>query len=280
MAPILNLQVPPYVTNSLIPTETFSHYMGRVAHFEFQLSDTGQVQLNISRNCFFMLANLADNTCRLYTGSTGQHLFPFPLGPQRILLITYNLDWFFYKCSLLPELKSLVDQSYQMDGKLCCLPPIRMGKILRKAFQRVIDQEDMVKLDRLCYLFINDSVNEYHRRLKSQSATVAHNLQKAAAIAQFVLENYTTELVEDRGKMADRFMVSERQLDRLAKTAFGKPLHAQVIKYRMESGLDHLLYTKKPIYEIAELTGYREAYYFSKAFKSYFGFPPSNLSKL
>ncbi|MNL13543.1 Urease operon transcriptional activator [compost metagenome] len=69
-------------------------------------------------------------------------------------------------------------------------------------------------------------------------------------------------------------MVSERNLARLAKIAFGTPLHEKVIDIRMCSSLEQLVTTNHPIYEIARRTGYKEGHYFSKAFRKHYGVAP------
>ncbi|MNL41613.1 HTH-type transcriptional regulator CdhR [compost metagenome] len=74
-------------------------------------------------------------------------------------------------------------------------------------------------------------------------------------------------------------MVSERTMARLAELAFGMPLHKQVIKLRMDYALDLLINTDKPVFEIAALCGYKEPYYFSKAFKKQFGDCPKSVKR-
>ncbi|MES2828721.1 MAG: helix-turn-helix transcriptional regulator [Bacteroidota bacterium] len=278
MLPILTLHSDFNLTVCISPLRTISHYLGRVDIFEFQLKKGEVLSINSTEGCFFLLVDIRNNNCSLGFHFSGHDPMPFNPGMHQVILITYCEDWFIYKCSFLPEINTLVGAVSKQESLF--LPSIRMAKGLLRAVRKSSDLNDLIKRDRAIYLFLNDSINEYHRRLKLQISTSTYSKQKAAAIAQFVQENYALEIVEDRRKLADRFMVSERHLDRLAKSAFGIPLHAQVIKFRMQFSLDQLINANKPIYEIAEKSGYREPYYFSRAFKNCFGFPPSSLTTI
>ncbi len=130
------------------------------------------------------------------------------------------------------------------------------------------------------YNFINGCINKYFNSIKSRNATSREHHLKGQAIASFINENFTTEMADDAPKLAYRFMVSERNLARLAKNVFGIPLHEQVIKLRMDYARRLLSTSGKPVKEIALLAGYKEPHYFSKAFKKYYGKCPKSVTAL
>lgn len=66
---------------------------------------------------------------------------------------------------------------------------------------------------------------------------------------------------------------STRQLQRRFKQEKLLGPMEYVIQLRMESAERMLRHTDAPIGEIAEKTGYRDMYYFSRAFKKYHGVP-------
>lgn len=65
-----------------------------------------------------------------------------------------------------------------------------------------------------------------------------------------------------------------RQLQRRFKQEKQLGPMEYVIRLRMENAERMLRYTDAPIGEIAERTGYRDMYYFSRAFKKHYGVPP------
>ncbi|WP_145053068.1 helix-turn-helix domain-containing protein [Paenibacillus xylanexedens] len=67
---------------------------------------------------------------------------------------------------------------------------------------------------------------------------------------------------------------SVRQLQRRFKQEKELGPMEYVIQLRMESASRMLRHTDAPIGEIADKMGYRDMYYFSRAFKKYFGLPP------
>lgn len=71
-----------------------------------------------------------------------------------------------------------------------------------------------------------------------------------------------------------------RQLQRRFKQEKRLGPMEYVIRLRMESAERMLRYTDASIGEIAERTGYRDMYYFSRAFKKHYGVPRSSLGAL
>ena len=59
------------------------------------------------------------------------------------------------------------------------------------------------------------------------------------------------------------------------KQYHGCTIYEYILQYRMESAMNMLQHSEAAITEIAYATGYHSIYAFSKAFKKYFGYPPS-----
>lgn len=80
--------------------------------------------------------------------------------------------------------------------------------------------------------------------------------------------------------LAQELYTSPTNLSRIFKEETGKtPIH-YLITIRLDRAKE-LMKTQphKTVKEIAQLVGYRDAYYFSKLFKKYVGLPPSEFSK-
>ncbi|WP_342561592.1 helix-turn-helix domain-containing protein [Paenibacillus sp. FSL R7-0345] len=91
-------------------------------------------------------------------------------------------------------------------------------------------------------------------------------------VTAYIAGRYRQEL--ELKELAALAGCSSRQLQRRFKQEKLVGPMEYVIRMRMESAQRMLRHTDAPISEIAERTGYRDMYYFSRAFKKYFGLPP------
>lgn len=92
------------------------------------------------------------------------------------------------------------------------------------------------------------------------------------AVATYISAHYRQNL--ELKELAALAGCSVRQLQRRFKQEKELGPMEYVIQLRMESASRMLRHTDAPIGEIADKMGYRDMYYFSRAFKKYFGVPP------
>ncbi|MGR6542619.1 helix-turn-helix domain-containing protein [Paenibacillus tundrae] len=92
------------------------------------------------------------------------------------------------------------------------------------------------------------------------------------AVATYISGHYRQNL--ELKELAALAGCSVRQLQRRFKQEKELGPMEYVIQLRMESASRMLRHTDAPIGEIADRMGYRDMYYFSRAFKKYFGVPP------
>lgn len=260
-------------------SQSLSHYLAHIELFDYSFTQNTSIDFTIEEPSFFMYATLDKNSCNLFYRAAGKYQQMLPAGIHRVLLITFRSEWFAHKCQRLTELKSFATLINNPQSHHITLPPCGIAGSLFRGLKKMNAQNNNLNMDAEGYTFINSCINKYYNNLMTRNLTSAHHQHKAIAIAEFVKENYASELVDHMPDLAARFMVSERHMARLAKIAFGIPLHTQVIKIRMNSGLKHLFTTDKSIHEISRLIGYREPYYFSKAFKKHFGVSPKYLAE-
>jgi len=279
MYPKIQLHLPVIGEEILFPTALFHHYLGQTECFEYTLSHEMVIDFCIDRSCFFMYALQHDNSFRLCYHPGGKHQHTLPAGKNKLMLITFRHDWLMYKCERLPLLKSFVTSCMEDPQQHRILPSVGMAKMLFKAHDKMNANFAQSEGDEESYAFINGCINKYHNRLVSKNNTKVYHKEKACTIENFVKEHYATSLVDDLPKLALKFMLSERNLARIAKMAFGVPLHEQVIKLRINAGLQELLATEKPVYEVARQVGYSDPFYFSKVFKKRFGVSPKGVKK-
>ena len=102
--------------------------------------------------------------------------------------------------------------------------------------------------------------------------------QKIVDETIYFLENHFTEEISLE-QLAQAQFVSPAYLSRLFKDIVGESPINYLIKLRL-SEAEHLIKTTTlSIKQIAQATGYKDAYHFSKSFKKQFGIAPSSLSE-
>jgi AraC-like DNA-binding protein len=118
------------------------------------------------------------------------------------------------------------------------------------------------------------------------SASLKSLLLKVAAIADenalppSMVENldgYIRDNVQDEisnTELGAIFGYHPFYISRMLKSKKGITLHQYVISYRMKCAVRALICTDRPVAQIAEETGFTDASYFTKIFKSQFGMTP------
>lgn len=91
-------------------------------------------------------------------------------------------------------------------------------------------------------------------------------------ILEYMQKNYTTITLSH---LSDFFNYSERQMNRIIKTATGMTFGENIKKLRMNHAARLLSESSTAIRTIAELLGYYDVSNFRKIFKSYYGMTPS-----
>ncbi|TLS52704.1 response regulator [Paenibacillus antri] len=102
------------------------------------------------------------------------------------------------------------------------------------------------------------------------SADVAAAVMKAIAI---VKDEWNGPLLA--ADVAKRVNMSRSYFSQCFRDIGGKPFNEYVRTLRMEKAKEYLLHTAKPIQWIAEQTGYQDEKYFSRLFREYAGYLPS-----
>lgn len=265
--------------NGVVTVQSISHYLAYIELFDYSFTHRTTVDFTVNAPAFFMYADLHTGFSHLCYQPAGKYRKAVEPGHNKIMLLTFRSNWLTHKCQKLSGLNSFTSLFCNPGGKSMHLPRVGLANSLIGSLIRMDTIVKDIHMDDEGYIFINGCINKYYNMLKRRNATVHYYHHKAADISAFIKTNFATEEVENFPKLATRFMVSERSLARLAKIAFGMPLHEKVIKLRIHYALDLLLTTDKSISEIANLSGYKDPYYFSKAFKKQFGTCPKMVNR-
>ena len=97
-------------------------------------------------------------------------------------------------------------------------------------------------------------------------------------ITEFIADQISQGAVPSIRAMADLYHLTPRRLSEVFRDLFGLPLRDYINQRRMVEG--HRLLTEEhmPVASVARHLGYQDAANFSRSFKNYFGFPPSDAS--
>lgn len=99
---------------------------------------------------------------------------------------------------------------------------------------------------------------------------------KRLEMARQILENRVANPPTQK-ELAQEVMMSESKLRKDFKEYFAVTIHDYLTRVRMEKARLYLIEEKRPIYEVALLTGYGHQNNFSSAFKRYFGISPGEM---
>lgn len=174
------------------------------------------------------------------------------IGRHSALLITFRQEWFLKKMQNVETFAPLIT-SYMDNMPHHVLPHCAIGRSIYNAVANMqlnekpasTHESDMVR-------FVERSIASYCDKLfYKQYDAGTYKRKKLEEFADFIRGNYMLAIVEDLPAMAARFNTSEKGLTRIAAEAFDKPLHKQVMEYRLLRGLKLLMLSDQTIQEIA-----------------------------
>jgi two-component system response regulator YesN len=170
----------------------------------------------------------------------------------------------------------------KLMGSLCtglvtiCLEELgRLGIPLRQVFQ-----SDFSPYLDICLLSDMDSLLEYLVGVYGKTLSAIHrkNMPHARRLvreAKMRIETGYGDPDFSIGALAKSMYVTEGYLRKQFKQESEPAPNAYLKNIRMQKALQLMRDAGKTISEAAALTGFRDASYFSKCFKLYYGFPPS-----
>ncbi len=150
-------------------------------------------------------------------------------------------------------------------GQTLKMQPLDFARISQR-FQTV---------DRLCdYLKVILAELSLRQRDEEDSARTNENFVN---LLQYVTENYCGKL--SLSELAGQYYLNLSYCSELFKKVTGYTFSDYITRLRMEKAVALLSSQKYSVREAAYLTGYNDAFYFSKVFKKYHGVSPSHFLK-
>ncbi len=157
---------------------------------------------------------------------------------------------------------------------------------LPKPFDKVIFIEDMLAdatdFEKIANLYVsceglykekaNAALELLLLKLAETASDDALPSRMVEALDSYIRENMSDEI--SNTEIGAIFGYHPFYVSRMLKDKKGMTMRQYVIKHRLNLAISMLLYTDKTINEIAEETGFTDASYFTKTFKSYFNMTP------
>ncbi|HHW00347.1 MAG TPA: response regulator [Clostridiaceae bacterium] len=118
-------------------------------------------------------------------------------------------------------------------------------------------------------------VNLFKKALKNSTNNKITRTRKIAEAAKNYIDTHYPDQDLNINKVASNVYVNPSYLRAIYKKEFGITINEYIVNVRMNKAREHLKAGNLKMSEIAELTGFSDASYFSKCFKKHFGVSPS-----
>lgn len=152
--------------------------------------------------------------------------------------------------------------------------PLEEMAIFIKMYNKILVEE--TTFEDLCYL--TKEVMESFMLIVYENRTKKQTNQHLVSAINYIKQNYAGDLSLET--VANHVYVSSYYLSHLFRDEMDMPFSDYVNKVRMEESKRLLKDNTLKIQEVAELVGFKDSSYFSKAFKKYYGVSPKRVSDL
>lgn len=152
--------------------------------------------------------------------------------------------------------------------------PLEEMAIFIKMYNKILVEE--TTFEDLC--FITKEAMEAFMLVVYENRTKKQANQHLVSAINFIMQNYAGDVSLEN--VASQVYVSSYYLSHLFRDEMDMSFSDYVNKVRMEESKRLLKNSSLKIHEIATLVGFKDANYFSKAFKKYYGVSPKRFSNL
>ena len=146
--------------------------------------------------------------------------------------------------------------------------PEVMDQALAKAVERVLRQDSEKKLKQMGELYVRNLTD----------TDEGNNRDIAEIVQKYITEHVQEELVVE--KLAQMVYVSQNHLARCFKRKYGKTVLEYISDYRMDLAKKLLQDTNMTVTMVSAKVGYPNYAFFTKKFKKYSGYTPSQYRSL
>lgn len=147
--------------------------------------------------------------------------------------------------------------------------------IINESFQSKPHYKKAVRA--LCHTMLilldRNQVESRSLPVNKRSKILTSNIEITKAVIEYIHENYQISFSLDI--MAQHIAISKYHMCRIFKEITSITINGYTNQVRLMKARILLIDEELTVSEVAELTGYNSISYFTKTFRSYFGYPPS-----
>lgn len=166
----------------------------------------------------------------------------------------------------------ITSSMYESDFIKCC------SDILNEQSRNELGSELLLKalgMKLLVILLRALNENKISREKGIINVETYDKLSIVNTITEFINDNYMKELSLDI--ISQNMYLSPAYISKIFKEETGESPINYLIKVRLSKAEEYLREGDYSIKEVSHTVGYSDAYHFSKLFKKYYGYPPSNI---
>ena len=147
-----------------------------------------------------------------------------------------------------------------------------------KSLYRSLPIRDQTELEKLAYLLTGFGLSLLQHGSEKQPEPEYDRHTMLRRKIRNYLSNHIHESIRLKD-LAAELCLSETRTSHLVKRLFSVPFQSMVAEERINQALNLLRNPELPLKIIAEKTGFRNEFYFSRVFRSRCGFPPGKFRK-
>lgn len=274
------------IREGTIISQYYSHFLFFIEVIEMDLKadlEADYVMDEISLFLFMMLAGnitfhtpdveqvaeAAGNTCYATYNRDGKFSFRLPAGRHRLCYIVPRAEWIVKNIRYYPRLKPFLDIMQNGEALFGHMPSCTIGKGMELSLLKLFGRDEMGGKDFEAALLRDAKRVIYHY----QKLLDARFSQRVYLIKDYLDKNFADPLLSNNVP-AEVFHTTTKTINRDFKKEFNITPGAYLIRVRMLKAKD-LLSERVPVGSVYPQVGYTDLRSFSKQFKQFFGFPPS-----
>lgn len=209
-----------------------------------------------------------------------RHSVGLSKGSHRLMIMNFHPDLLSFYSQYLKQLSALYLNFKARTNRPVLLPLCRISTQIDYCLDKIRNSPFLSPVETSAGIQgpLARIANIYNASLTSHENTgLFDNNEKVLMLQKFIEETYASFNSISCALVAKRIGVPEWRVKEMSKAAFGKTIHQKVIELKMKKALV-LLKEGNKVKSVAEAVGYEDHFYFSRAFKRYYGSSPARFN--
>lgn len=220
-----------------------------------------------------LIEELTTSSYHIASVPAGNYTAKFTAGDHKLLVFTFLPEWFIQNISCKDEFKDLITHYLDQASEIFALPYCPLNRNTVWQLKKHLTTDTNIKNTNSDFLstYLLQLARSYKEMLNNNNFTtnVIHQIL-AADILLYIQSNFDEQFLDNCTEIARYFNTSASLLRSIFKEAYGEPMGKRINLLRINLAMILVSRTTKPIGKIAQLSGFKDRHYFSRAFKMNF----------